>query len=161
MTVFTRRLRRAQRWRDWPGEKDGTDSAIVTIAGESDGLLASLSFGHFLVLQLLSAGARISTCALVTLCKHAIRIALFTIAATSRAERRDGADARSVTGELPRFCQLKNTVYELLVDIPRGGHKPVIILIRRDSRLATRRYVGKSAGTELLLLYRRFLPCRR
>ncbi len=55
MCVFTRRVSaEAQQWRDWLA-KDGTDN-IVLIAGESDGLLASLSIVLvILVLQLLSA----------------------------------------------------------------------------------------------------------
>ncbi|EAR6915448.1 hypothetical protein EWR41_22265, partial [Salmonella enterica] len=58
IAFFTRRLRQAQQWRDWLAKKDGLDSYRL-IAGESDGLpgVTIDRFGHFLVLQLLSAGA--------------------------------------------------------------------------------------------------------
>lgn len=73
------------------GEKDGLDSYRL-IAGESDGLpgVTIDRFGHFLVLQLLSAGAEYQRAALISACKHAIRIALFTIAATSPCGKKKG-----------------------------------------------------------------------
>ncbi|KCU91148.1 23S rRNA m(5)C1962 methyltransferase [Salmonella enterica subsp. enterica serovar Cerro str. FSL R8-0235] len=82
-----------QQWRDWLAKKDGLDSYRL-IAGESDGLpgVTIDRFGHFLVLQLLSAGAEYQRAAphILALCKHAIRIALFTIAATSPCGKKKG-----------------------------------------------------------------------
>ncbi len=87
-------------------------------------------------------------------------IALFTITSdVAVPEKKDGADARSIplANCRLRFCRIENFGMKLLVDIG-AATKSGYYLDQRDSRLATRAATGKSAGTELLLLYRRF--CR-
>lgn len=79
------------------GEKRRPDSYRL-IAGESDGLpgVTIDRFGHFLVLQLLSAGAEYQRAALISALQTCYPdCAIYDRSDVAVRKRRDGADARS------------------------------------------------------------------
>jgi 23S rRNA (cytosine1962-C5)-methyltransferase len=137
------------------GGRDGLDSYRL-IAGESDGLpgVTIDRFGHFFVLQLLSAGAEYQRAAIVS----ALQTLFPNCSIYDRSDvavRKRGWSWRRV--RLSANCRLLPITehgMQLLVDI-QGGHKTGYYLDQRDSRLATRRYVADKR-VELFLLHRRF-----
>lgn len=144
IAFFTRRLRQAQQWRDWLAKKDGLDSYRL-IAGESDGLpgVTIDRFGHFLVLQLLSAGAEYQRAALISALQTCYPDCAIYDRSDVAVRKKEGMALTQgpVTGELPpALLPIEEHGMKLLVDI-QGGHKTGYYLDQRDSRLATRRYV--------------------
>ncbi|EEH2223047.1 methyltransferase domain-containing protein, partial [Salmonella enterica] len=138
------RLRQAQQWRDWLAKKDGLDSYRL-IAGESDGLpgVTIDRFGHFLVLQLLSAGAEYQRAALISALQTCYPDCAIYDRSDVAVRKKEGMALTQgpVTGELPpALLPIEEHGMKLLVDI-QGGHKTGYYLDQRDSRLATRRYV--------------------
>ncbi len=141
---FVRRLQRAQQWRDWLAQRDGLDSYRL-IAGESDGLpgVTIDRFGHFLVLQLLSAGAEYQRPALLNALQQCYPQCSIYDRSDVAVRKKEGLELAQgpVSGELPpALLAIEEHGMKLLVDI-KGGHKTGYYLDQRDSRLATRRYV--------------------
>ena len=105
IAFFTRRLQRAQQWRDWLAKNDELNSYRL-IASESDGLpgVTIDRFGSFMVLQLLSAGAEYQRAALI----NALQTLYPECAIYDRSDvavrKKEGMELThgTVTGELPR-----------------------------------------------------------
>lgn len=147
---FVRRLQQAQKLREWLALRDGLDSYRL-IAGESDGLpgITIDRFGHFLVLQLLSAGAEYQRPALIAALQQCYpELSVYDRSDVSVRKKEGLALSQGpVCGELPpALLTITEHGMKLLVDI-QGGHKTGYYLDQRDSRLATRRY---SAGKRVL-----------
>jgi 23S rRNA (cytosine1962-C5)-methyltransferase len=141
---FTRRLQKAQQWRDWLAARDGLDSYRL-IAGESDGLpgITIDRFGDFLVLQLLSAGAEYQRPALVSALQSLYPDCSIYDRSDVAVRKKEGMALTQgpVCGELPPdLLTIEEHGMKLLVDI-KAGHKTGYYLDQRDSRFATRRYV--------------------
>ncbi|MTD40485.1 23S rRNA (cytosine(1962)-C(5))-methyltransferase RlmI [Erwinia sp. CPCC 100877] len=141
---FTRRLQKAQQWRDWLATRDGLDSYRL-IAGESDGLpgVTIDRFGNFLVLQLLSAGAEYQRPALVSALQSRYPDCSIYDRSDVAVRKKEGMALTQgpVCGELPPdLLTIEEHGMKLLVDI-KTGHKTGYYLDQRDSRFATRRYV--------------------
>jgi 23S rRNA (cytosine1962-C5)-methyltransferase len=141
---FTRRLQKAQLWRDWLAARDGLDSYRL-IAGESDGLpgITIDRFGDFLVLQLLSAGAEYQRPALVSALQSLYPDCSIYDRSDVAVRKKEGMALTQgpVCGELPPdLLTIEEHGMKLLVDI-KAGHKTGYYLDQRDSRFATRRYV--------------------
>ena len=141
---FTRRLKQAQQWRDWLAQRDGLDSYRL-IAGESDGLpgVTIDRFGHFLVLQLLSAGAEYQRPAIVSALQSLYPDCAIYDRSDVAVRKKEGLELAQgpVAGELPPdLLPVTENGMKLYVDI-KAGHKTGYYLDQRDSRLATRRYV--------------------
>jgi 23S rRNA (cytosine1962-C5)-methyltransferase len=141
---FTRRLQKAQQWRDWLAARDGLDSYRL-IAGESDGLpgITIDRFGDFLVLQLLSAGAEYQRPALVSALQSLYHDCSIYDRSDVAVRKKEGMALTQgpVCGELPPdLLTIEEHGMKLLVDI-KAGHKTGYYLDQRDSRFATRRYV--------------------
>lgn len=144
IAFFTRRLKRAQRWRDWLANRDGLDSYRL-IAGESDGLpgITIDRFGPFLVLQLLSAGAEYQRPALLSALAALYPHSAIYDRSDVAVRKKEGLELTQgpVCGELPpALLPVQEHGMKLLVDI-KGGHKTGYYLDQRDSRLATLGYV--------------------
>ncbi|NUU65306.1 23S rRNA (cytosine(1962)-C(5))-methyltransferase RlmI [Enterobacteriaceae bacterium BIT-l23] len=141
---FTRRLQKAQQWRNWLAARDGLDSYRL-IAGESDGLpgITIDRFGDFLVLQLLSAGAEYQRPALVSALQSLYPDCSIYDRSDVAVRKKEGLALTQgpVCGELPPdLLTIEEHGMKLLVDI-KAGHKTGYYLDQRDSRFATRRYV--------------------
>ena len=141
---FIRRLKQAQQWRDWLAQRDGLDSYRL-IAGESDGLpgVTIDRFGHFLVLQLLSAGAEYQRPAIVSALQSLYPDCAIYDRSDVVVRKKEGLELAQgpVAGELPPdLLPVTENGMKLYVDI-KAGHKTGYYLDQRDSRLATRRYV--------------------
>ncbi|MFC0140822.1 23S rRNA (cytosine(1962)-C(5))-methyltransferase RlmI [Erwinia mallotivora] len=143
ITFFIKRLQTAQRLRDWLAVRDELDSYRL-IAGESDGLpgITIDRFGHFLVLQLLSAGAEYQRAALITALQQCYPDCAVYDRSDVAVRKKEGLELTQgvVIGETPpELLTITEHGMKLLVDI-RTGHKTGYYLDQRDSRLATRRY---------------------
>lgn len=141
---FIRRLEQAQRWRDWLATRDGLDSYRL-IAGESDGLpgVTIDRFSHFLVLQLLSAGADYQRPLLVKALQKLYPDCSIYERSDVAVRKKEGLPLTQgpISGELPpALLAIEEHGMKLLVDIQQG-HKTGYYLDQRDSRFATRGYV--------------------
>lgn len=141
---FVRRLEQAQPWRDWLAKRDGLDSYRL-IAGESDGLpgITIDRFAHFLVLQLLSAGADYQRPFLVEALQKLYPECSIYERSDVAVRKKEGLPLTqgSIIGELPpALLAIEEHGMKLLVDIQQG-HKTGYYLDQRDSRFATRGYV--------------------
>jgi len=141
---FIRRLEQAQQWREWLAVRDGLDSYRL-IAGESDGLpgITIDRFSHFLVLQLLSAGADYQRPLLVEALQKLYPECSIYERSDVAVRKKEGLPLTQglVSGELPpALLAIEEHGMKLLVDIQQG-HKTGYYLDQRDSRFATRGYV--------------------
>lgn len=141
---FIRRLEQAQQWREWLAARDGLDSYRL-IAGESDGLpgITIDRFSHFLVLQLLSAGADYQRPFLVAALQKLYPECSIYERSDVAVRKKEGLALTqgSISGELPpALLPIEEHGMKLLVDIQQG-HKTGYYLDQRDSRFATRGYV--------------------
>jgi len=141
---FVRRLEQAQQWREWLAVRDGLDSYRL-IAGESDGLpgITIDRFSHFLVLQLLSAGADYQRPLLVEALQKLYPECSIYERSDVAVRKKEGLPLTQVliSGELPpSLLAIEEHGMKLLVDIQQG-HKTGYYLDQRDSRFATRGYV--------------------
>jgi len=141
---FIRRLEQAQLWRDWLAVRDGLDSYRL-IAGESDGLpgVTIDRFSHFLVLQLLSAGADYQRPLLVEALQKLYPECSIYERSDVAVRKKEGLPLTQgpISGELPpALLAIEEHGMKLLVDIQQG-HKTGYYLDQRDSRFATRGYV--------------------
>ncbi|ATZ11242.1 23S rRNA (cytosine(1962)-C(5))-methyltransferase RlmI [Erwinia amylovora] len=140
---FVRRLNTAQQLRDWLAQRDNLDSYRL-IAGESDGLpgITIDRFYHFLVLQLLSAGAEYQRAALITALQRCYPECAIYDRSDVSVRKKEGLELTQgvVLGDAPpALLTITEHGMKLLVDI-QTGHKTGYYLDQRDSRLATRRY---------------------
>lgn len=143
IAFFIRRFEQAQQWRLWLAKQDGLDSYRL-IAGESDGLpgVTIDRFGHFLVLQLLSAGAEYQRPAILIALQHCFPDCAIYDRSDVAVRKKEGLELTQgpISGELPPpLLPVTEHGMKLLVDI-QNGHKTGYYLDQRDSRLATRRY---------------------
>ena len=141
---FVRRLEQAQQWREWLAVRDGLDSYRL-IAGESDGLpgITIDRFSHFLVLQLLSAGADYQRPLLVEALQKLYPECSIYERSDVAVRKKEGLPLTQglISGELPpSLLAIEEHGMKLLVDIQQG-HKTGYYLDQRDSRFATRGYV--------------------
>ncbi len=141
---FIRRLEQAQLWRDWLAARDGLDSYRL-IAGESDGLpgVTIDRFSHFLVLQLLSAGADYQRPLLVEALQKLYPECSIYERSDVAVRKKEGLPLTQgpISGELPpALLAIEEHGMKLLVGIQQG-HKTGYYLDQRDSRFATRGYV--------------------
>lgn len=142
---FVRRLEQAQKWRDWLAVRDGLNSYRL-IAGESDGLpgITIDRFSHFLVLQLLSAGADYQRPALVAALQKLYPDCSIYERSDVAVRKKEGLALTqgSISGDIPpALLPIEEHGMKLLVDIQQG-HKTGYYLDQRDSRFATRSYVA-------------------
>lgn len=147
---FIQRLTTAQRLRDLLAERDHLD-AYRLIAGESDGLpgITIDRYGHFLVLQLLSAGAEYQRAALTLALQQCYPDCAIYDRSDVAIRKKEGLELASgvILGETPPpLLPIREHDMALLVDIT-GGHKTGFYLDQRDSRLAARKY---AAGRRVL-----------
>lgn len=140
---FVRRLQTAQRLRDWLASRDNLDSYRL-IAAESDGMPGIIidRFGHFLVLQLLSAGAEYQRTTLISALEHCYpECAIFERSDVSVRKKEGLVLTKGIISGIcpPPLLPIIEHGAKLLVDI-QNGHKTGYYLDQRDSRLAVRRY---------------------
>jgi 23S rRNA (cytosine1962-C5)-methyltransferase len=147
---FIQRLKTAQRLRDLLAERDHLD-AYRLIAGESDGLpgITIDRYGHFLVLQLLSAGAEYQRAALTLALQQCYPDCSIYDRSDVAIRKKEGLELTSgviVGDKPPSLLPIREHDMALLVDITEG-HKTGFYLDQRDSRLAARKY---AAGRRIL-----------
>lgn len=147
---FVRRLMAAQAFRDGLAARDGLD-AYRLIAGESDGLpgITIDRYGHFLVLQLLSAGAEFHRPTLTLALQRCYPDCAIYDRSDVNVRKKEGLELSSgvITGDAPpELLTIHEHDMAILVDITRG-HKTGFYLDQRDSRLAARKY---AAGRRVL-----------
>src|SRR5471030_947285 len=147
---FIQRLKTAQRLRDLLAERDHLD-AYRLIAGESDGLpgITIDRYGHFLVLQLLSAGAEYQRAALTLALQQCYPDCSIYDRSDVAIRKKEGLELASgvIVGDTPPdLLAIREHDMSLLVDITEG-HKTGFYLDQRDSRLAARKY---AAGRRIL-----------
>jgi 23S rRNA (cytosine1962-C5)-methyltransferase len=140
---FVRRLQQAQIWRDQLAERDGLNGYRL-IAGESDGLpgITIDRFQHFLVLQLLSAGADYQRPALLSALQHCYPECSIYERSDVAVRQKEGLELKQglLQGDMPPdLLPITEHGMSLLVDI-KHGHKTGYYLDQRDSRLAARKY---------------------
>ena len=141
---FIRRLKQAQEWRDWLAIRDDLNSYRL-IAGESDGLpgVTIDRYAHFLVLQLLSAGADYQRPVLVAALQKLYPDCSIYERSDVAVRKKEGLALTQglISGEMPpALLPIEEQGMKLLVDIQQG-HKTGYYLDQRDSRFATRGYV--------------------
>ncbi len=149
---FIRRLQRAQYWRDYLARSDGLDSYRL-IASESDGLpgITIDRFQHYLVLQLLSAGAEYQRTNLICALQHCYPGYSLFERSDSSVRKKEGLPVAGglIAGDLPpALLTINERDMKFLVDI-QHGHKTGFYLDQRDSRFAIRNYAS----------HRRILNC--
>ncbi|TKI07565.1 23S rRNA (cytosine(1962)-C(5))-methyltransferase RlmI [Martelella alba] len=147
---FIRRLNTAQQWRDLLAKRDNLD-AYRLIAGESDGLpgVTIDRYGHYLVLQLLSAGAEYQRANLLAALQQCYPLCAIYDRSDAAIRKKEGLTPTSgvVVGEAPApLLPIHEHDMTLLVDIAQG-HKTGFYLDQRDSRHAARKY---AAGRRVL-----------
>lgn len=146
-TFFIQRLQQAQRWRDQLAKRDDLDSYRL-IAGESDGLpgITIDRYQHYLVLQLLSAGAEYQRATLLSALQHCYPDCVIYDRSDVAVRKKEGLPLTQgpMVGELPEgLLKIREQGMSLLVDL-QHGHKTGFYLDQRDSRLAARRYAPEA-----------------
>lgn len=140
---FTRRLQRAQQWRDYLAQRDCL-TGYRLIAGESDEMpgITIDRFAHFFVLQLLSAGAEYQRANLLSALQQCYPDCAIYDRSDVAIRKKEGLPLTQghVLGEIPPdLLAIREHNMQILVDI-KSGHKTGFYLDQRDSRLATRRF---------------------
>lgn len=142
-SFFIRRLKSAQSLRDWLAKRDELDSYRL-IAGESDGLpgITIDRYDHYIVFQLLSAGAEYQRSAIIQALRHCYPDCNIYDRSDVTVRKKEGL--KPIKGHVegaspPPLLPITEHGMKLLVDI-ENGHKTGYYLDQRDSRLAARQY---------------------
>lgn len=140
---FVAKLRQAVKLRQWLATADDLDSYRL-IAGESDGLpgITIDKFCHYLVVQLLSAGAEYQRPALITALQQCFPECAIYDRSDVAVRKKEGLPLSHglISGqEPPTLLPITEHGMKLLVNI-KEGHKTGYYLDQRDSRFALRRY---------------------